>query len=251
MKQLIKRTASRLGVHLYSEASLPTGVHWLHDIRRSGRVGVRPTCFDVGANVGQTVIELRRSWPDAVIHAFEPFAQPRAELLAMASGLPHVTPIALALGATPGTLQVQPRERSVLNSLVPDPASASASTRDAETIHIETLDRYCSQHAIDAIDVLKTDTEGYDLDVLRGADRMLAAQCVEFVYVEVSFLRENRQNTAFQPVFDLLTGHHRYRFLGLYETYPLHHFDEPNLFCNALFVSRVRRQPPATQHGAA
>jgi hypothetical protein len=28
-----------------------------------------------------------------------------------------------------------------------------------------------------------------------------------------------------------------YRFLGLYETYPLHHFTAPNLFCNALFVA--------------
>lgn len=251
MKQLIKRTIGLLGGHVYSDGSLPTGVHWLHDIRRSGRIGARPICFDVGANVGQTVIELRRSWPGAVIHAFEPFAQPRAELASMASRLPDVTPVALALGAAPGTLQVQPRERSVLNSLVPDPASASASTREAETIHIETLDRYCSQHAIDAIDVLKTDTEGYDLDVLRGADGMLSTQRVEFVYVEVSFLRGNRQNTPFQPVLELLTGHHRYRFLGLYETYPLHHFDEPNLFCNALFVSRVRRQASLMQHGAA
>lgn len=249
MKQLIKRAAGLLGGHVYSDGSLPTGVHWLHDIRRSGRIGSRPTCFDVGANVGQTVVELRQSWPDAVIHAFEPFSQPRTELVSMASRLPGVTPVALALGAAPGTLQVQPRERSVLNSLVPGPASASM--RDAETIHIETLDRYCEHQAIDAIDVLKTDTEGYDLDVLRGADRMLSTQRVEFVYVEVSFLRENRQNTPFQPVFDLLTGHHRYRFLGLYETYPLHHFDEPNLFCNALFVSRALRQKPLSQHGTA
>ena len=43
-------------------------------------------------------------------------------------------------------------------------------------------------------------------------------------------------------MFDHLTARHRYRFLGLYEIYPLHHFDEPNLFCNALFVGRDARQ---------
>lgn len=236
MKRWIKDAARRMGLHLHTEASLPTGVDWLHDIRRSGLVSSAPICFDVGANVGQTVLELKRSWPDARVHAFEPFSQPRAELTSMASRLQGVMPVAVALGAEPGSAQVQPREMSVLNSLLPSTASPSAAP--AETIRIETADRYADAHGIDRIDVFKTDTEGYDLAVLRGADLLLAEQRITFVHVEVTFLPENACNTAFQPIFDLLVVHHRYRFLGLYETYPLHHFDEPNLFCNALFVAR-------------
>ena len=236
MKHWLKEAARRLGVYLHTDASLPTGVDWLHDIRRSGLVGSAPTCFDVGANVGQTVIELKRSWPDARIHAFEPFSQPRVELASVASRLQGVTTVAVALGAEPGSAQVQPREMSVRNSLLS--SSASPSSAPAETIRIETADRYAEAHRIERVDVFKTDTEGYDLAVLRGADRLLAAQRVTFVHVEVTFLPENACNTAFQPIFDLLSVHHRYRFLRLYETYPLHHFDEPNLFCNALFVAR-------------
>ncbi len=239
MKRWIKGVTRRMGLHFHTDASLPTGVDWLHDIRRSGRVGRAPICFDVGANVGQTVLELKRSWPDALIHAFEPFSQPRAELLSVASSLSEVTVVDLALGAEPGSAVVQPRELSVLNSLLP--STAPPSVGPAETIRIETVDRYCDAHGIDAVDVFKTDTEGYDLDVLRGADRMLANQCLSYVHVEVTLLHDNSQNTAFQPVFDFLAAHHRYRFLGLYETYPLHHFDEPNLFCNALFVARDLR----------
>lgn len=241
MKRWIKGAARRMGLHLHTDASLPTGVDWLHDIRRSGLVGTAPICFDVGANVGQTVLELKRSWPNALIHAFEPFSQPRAELISVADRLSGVTPVGLAFGAEPGSARVQPREMSVLNSLLPSTASPSAGP--AEAIRIETVDRYGDAHGIDTIDVFKTDTEGYDLDVLRGADRMLTNQRITFVHVEVTFLPENARNTAFRPVFDFLTVRHRYRFLGLYETYPLHHFDEPNLFCNALFVAQnVRAQ---------
>jgi len=240
MKHLIKRSASQLGLHLYSAESLPTGVNWLHDIRRSGLVGPRPICFDVGANIGQTVLELRGAIPGAVIHAFEPFASPFAELRELATGMVDVVPVQVAMGASTGSLEMQAQERSVLNSLVQREGAVSG--RPAETIRIDTVDHYCADRGVDAIDLLKTDTEGYDLDVLRGAESMLRAQSITFVHTEVTFARGNRQNTPFQAVYDWLAVQHHYCFLGLYETYPLHHFEEPNLFCNALFVSRAARE---------
>lgn len=233
--------AGQMGMHLYTDASLPTGVDWLHDIRRSGLVGASPLCFDVGANEGQTVQDLKRAWPAARVHAFEPFSQPCAALQVVAARHAGVNVAAVALGAEPGTVVVQPRATSVLNSLLS--STAPPSSAPAETLSINTVDHYCDAHGIESIDVFKTDTEGYDLEVLRGAEGMLARQRVTFVQVEVSCCPENTHNTAFQPVFDLLARRHRYRFLGLYDTYPLHHFDEPNLFCNALFVSRERRLP--------
>jgi FkbM family methyltransferase len=239
MKHLIKRAANLLGGHVYSDASLPTGVHWLRDIDRSGLLGRSPTYFDVGANVGQTVQEIRRVQSDAIIHAFEPFAAPYAALAEMARGLPDVTANHMAMGAQVGSVCVRPQALSVLNSLVEN--ASCESTFEPETVQVETVDRYCSQRALETIDVLKTDTEGFDLEVLRGAGKMLSEQRIGFVYSEVTFQDGNRQNTPFQPVFDWLSEH-GYCFLGLYETYSLHHFEEPNLFCNALFVSRRARQ---------
>jgi hypothetical protein len=73
--------------------------------------------------------------------------------------------------------------------------------------------------------------------VLRGAGELLEAGRVHYVYTEVTFCAQNRQNTPFAPVFDYLSTKD-FQFLGLYETYSLHHFHEPNVFCNALFVHR-------------
>ncbi len=86
MKALLEKATERLGGHVYSRDSLPTGVHWLQDIRRARALNPAPVCFDVGANVGQTVAALREAFADARIHAFEPFATPRRALLSATPG---------------------------------------------------------------------------------------------------------------------------------------------------------------------
>ena len=81
--------------------------------------------------------------------------------------------------------------------------------------------------------MLKTDTEGYDVEVLHGGAGLLAAGWVRFVYAEVSLDAASRQNTPFQPLFELLTAH-GHHFRGFYEQYPLHRYGEDLSFCNAL-----------------
>lgn len=248
MKTLIKRATERFGGHVFSRDSLPTGVHWLQDIQRGLALEPAPVCFDVGANVGQTVATLRAALPDARIHAFEPFLAPRQALVAATAGDARVTVVATAMGSAPGSMRVQPHPESQMSSLAgqqpPGPGLP------AEFVEIDTLANYCAGTGIDFIDVLKTDTEGYDLEVLSGAASLLAQQRIGYVFTEVGFLPDDRQHTPFLPVLELMTGY-RYRFLGLYETYPLHFFDESSVYCNALFVaSSVREKSLAMRRSA-
>jgi FkbM family methyltransferase len=248
MKSLVKKTMSFMGGHIFSDDSLPTGVHWLHDIQRLGACSPNPVCFDVGANVGQTVKELRRVFPKSPIHAFEPFAGTRAKLVAATHEDPLVKVVPLAMGSAPAILQARPNPESLMSSLVA--TSAHASNLPIESIQIGTLDAYCKEQGIQTVDVLKTDTEGYDLEVLKGAEGLLAAQRVGYIYVEVTFIPEDDQHTGFPGVFQLLSSH-GYDFLGLYETYPLHFFPAPTLFCNALFLARSMREPAVKRRRAA
>jgi len=234
MKQWIKRTARRFGVHLYADGSLPTGVDWLHDLLRLDLLPAKSVCFDVGANTGQTVLELKARLPVCHVHSFEPFPSVYAQLSETCRGLEGVTPVALAFGSEPATLFVQPREISVWSSL--NHTDHMPSSRPVEEVRVETIDRYCGQAAIDRIDMLKIDTEGFELNVLKGARGLLAAQRIGCIYVEVTFDHDDTQHTRFEPVFDLLSSQ-GFRFLGLYETYGLHHFGPQGLFCNALFVN--------------
>jgi FkbM family methyltransferase len=248
IKSVLKRQLKRSGLHLFTDGSLPPGVNWLLDIKKLG-LPTSATFFDVGANIGQTVFEVCESFPEARIFSFEPFPSTFGTLKERTAHLKHVRVFPLALGASPVALQVNVRETSVLNSLV----GANKSTESelprsgAIPITVKTLDHFCAEHGVEVIDVLKTDTEGYDLEVLRGAEALLDAGRVHYIYTEVTFCAENRQNTPFAPLFDYLTAKN-FHFLGLYETYPLHHFCDFNFFCNAMFVHRSqpgRRDPSA------
>lgn len=247
MKTFLKKTTERLGGHLFSRDSLPTGVNWLQDIQRGLALNPDPVCFDVGANVGQTVAALREVFTDAHIHAFEPFATPRQALLDATASDSRVTVVSTAMGSAPGHLLVQPNRESQMSSLTGHLASNDG--LPAERVDIDTLTNYCARAGIDFVDVLKTDTEGYDLEVLRGAGDLLAQQRIGYVFTEVGFLADDRQHTPFVPVLELMAGY-KYRFLGLYETYPLHFFDESSVYCNALFVASSVRQKSLAMRSA-
>lgn len=241
MKDLVKRFLRQCGVHLYTSDSLPCGVDWLHDIRRHGRMprAATPLCLDVGANVGQTVQAILQAFPNASIHAFEPFAEPLRLLRQRVERLPRVRVVPAALGSMDGVAMVQAQARSELNTLRHAHAETGASAEAAagqERIDIQTLDGYCRRAGIGAVDILKIDTEGYDVEVLRGGLEGLQQAAFRYIYVEVTFLDANANNTPFEQVFALLQRH-GYRLLGIYETYSMHHFPAPNHFCNALFVA--------------
>lgn len=76
--------------------------------------------FDVGANRGQTANKFTRWWPNAEIHAFEPFPAALSELRRAAVRFPKVRAVGKAVGAKPGQLDVSERPGSESNSLVPD-----------------------------------------------------------------------------------------------------------------------------------
>jgi len=40
-------------------------------------------------------------------------------------------------------------------------------------VSLETIDEFCAENNVRQVDIIKTDTEGHDLSVLRGASKML------------------------------------------------------------------------------
>ena len=54
-----------------------------------------------------------------------------------------------------------------------------------ENIVLTSLDSFCSSHRVPAIDLLKLDAEGHELEVLRGAGAMLKSEsigCIQFEF---------------------------------------------------------------------
>ena len=72
------------------------------------------------------------------------------------------------------------------------------------TVDCVTIDSFCRRSGITAIDVLKTDTEGFDLSVLKGASDMLARGGVKFVFTEFFQFDHEGKGTSLTQVADLL-----------------------------------------------
>ncbi len=54
------------------------------------------------------------------------------------------------------------------------------------TVQTQTLDNFCLEKKINNIDVLKIDTEGNELNVLKGAENLLKQNKINIIYTEIS-----------------------------------------------------------------
>jgi FkbM family methyltransferase len=167
---------------------MPYGIDYMWDIERlaASRDLEIKTFFDVGANTGQTSERALSEFPSAKVIAFEPHPKTFAELKRLSKHRRFAAyNVALSDSNGAGTLFCNGNTR---DSLV----IAEAAAKSIE-VSCLTLDSFCRREAIRSIDVLKTDTEGADLAVLRGAEDMLAKGSISFVYTEFfTFVVANR-----------------------------------------------------------
>jgi len=236
----------RLGIYYSKRRYMPRGIEWLWDLQRLLPTETVRTVIDVGANEGMLVRALLKTFPQATVHAFEPVAGTFEILRERVGGDPRVRVNRQAVSARAGTLHIRADAISVLSQVVP---ASAASDSDVESVDAVTLDSYCAQHGIEHIAVLKSDTEGHDLQVLKGAQRLLAEGRVDWVFVEVTFDPNNARNSLFGPIHDWLQAHG----MAVWCIYDSCHMDAgssrtpedplPDLmFCNVLFAKRSDAQ---------
>lgn len=176
-----------------------------------------PMLFDVGANRGQTIHKFRDAFPRATIHAFEP-APEVYRALVREYGDPPITVIhQCALGVQTEVRQFHENAQSELSSLLQPtrPQWAATLTKPRE-VYVTTVDDLCMDNGITRLDVLKLDTQGFDLMVLMGARRMLSDRRVSAVYLEVNFADLYRGQGSFGAEYDLLVSH-GFRLVSFYD----------------------------------
>ena len=134
--------------------------------------------FDVGANVGQYATRLRTLGYRGRIVSFEPQKGPFTTLSAAASQDADWTAVHLGLGSADSQQQINVYSDSALSSLRTldqDTYIYEARHVGTETIEVRALDGIIDQYARpgDRI-LLKIDTQGFENEVLRGAEQSFA-----------------------------------------------------------------------------
>lgn len=178
--------------------------------------------FDVGANDGSTAVDALKRFPAAQVVSFEPHPSTFAALTAKIGAQPRHRSVNVALGAQVGEAEMFEYDESKVNSLTPNAQFAMRYGKVGHSIHVPTttVDMFCAENGIESIDVLKIDTEGFDLVVLEGARAMMDRGAIRFIYVEFNDLqpKEGVFGGALMP-FDELLRPYGYRFVASYNDY--------------------------------
>ena len=136
-----------------------------------------PVALDVGANVGRVAERLVLAGYE--VFAFEPFAESFAALARRAEDEPRLHPHNLAIGPADGRGELHVAvdlseagswDTSLYHSLTTHPMLTDLKFSGVQGVEIRSLASLIAQGAVPAeASVLKIDTEGADLDVIRGA----------------------------------------------------------------------------------
>jgi hypothetical protein len=86
---------------------------------------------------------------------------------------------------------------------------------DQVSVPVRRLEDFCREFQIKTIDILKTDTQGAELDVLKGAGRMLSPESIRAIQCEVIFRPLYRGQAEFCEIHSLLIER-GYRLVGLF-----------------------------------
>jgi FkbM family methyltransferase len=207
----------------------------------------KPTIIDAGANVGNMTIKYKALFPDATIHAFEPFHESYSQLVRNTYKLPNIHTNQLGLADHEGTRQFHANQTASTNSLLQATQGALKGTngerfKQTSVISVElvTLDSYALAHDITHIDILKLDVQGAEPQVLQGAARLIASGSINIIFTEIMAAPFYQGQQQFH---EALVMYHHLGF-NLYNFYDLSAFEGPLRQLDAIFI---RNQQPSNQ----
>jgi FkbM family methyltransferase len=191
MKKLIRKILWSIGYDVQAVENSGSMSRLLYDTI----IYSKPNYFlDVGANIGQSALEVIRYRPDCKIASFEPLSEAHAIASKASEAFPLWTVYPrMALGETEGEVSIHISDNSVSSSLLPmkalhvESAPGSACTREEKT-KVKRLDQVLEDHSPTNRYYLKVDTQGFEMNVLKGAvgilDQVVAIQ-VELSWEEL------------------------------------------------------------------
>lgn len=222
LPQMVRRKLGRIRRNMVRRNDGAMGVDFVKDIReRLPRLEVQ-TIFDVGAFIGLAAIEYSDAFPKAIIYSFEPSLENLTQLRANIPNNPCVQSYQIALGDRDASGEFKYFSDHPSTSRLVEPGTAliesggeMVEVGGTAAVQVKTLDTFTKENGIDRIDLLKIDTEGHEMSVLKGAARTLAEGKIKLVLAECTCDPAITYHTAMSKICDFLfpLG---YRVFGFY-----------------------------------
>ena len=138
-------------------------------------------CLDIGAFEGYWTREFKQIFPDCSVMMFEGQQLKEKALTETKNLYKNVDYTIALLGANEYVVTFNIYETA--SSILPEHHNTNAIS---ETRNLSTLDKILEKSCYEKPDFIKIDTQGYELEILKGGVKTIAY--AEFVLLEVSFL---------------------------------------------------------------
>jgi FkbM family methyltransferase len=186
IKAIVKQILTKLGYevrHKSVKQKARGNPYVFYDLKKSG---FNPSCIiDIGANRGTYSEKVSQIWPDAEIFLFEPLQRHQKQLNDFCARHGKATWFGVGVGShnKEMTFQVIDQyygETSTFSEL----ESNRKNLYNTTTVDVITLDNFLEKGKISQPNLIKIDTEGFELEVLKGANNTL--QLCDFLQIEVN-----------------------------------------------------------------
>ena len=169
-----------------------------------------PVFYDVGGNKGDYTLMLNESFPKSKITTFEPNPNTYKVLKENVKG--NAILINKGVGESNGKLELffdVNNKTSVQASSNPEILKQISKTSELASVNIDVikLDEFVKE---DVIDLLKIDVEGFELEVLKGAEKLIKEnriKIIQFEFNEVNII----QRRFLKDFYDCLPNYMFYR----------------------------------------
>lgn len=188
IKEPIKKALLQFGYQVQRVKNGQIGHDPFEDMRTLADTEGPAILFDVGANRGQSVSTFHAHFPSSVIHAFEPGPSTFELLKNQTGGIPNLHLNNVALGSNCERKTLIESSVDTVSSLLPRGKDFHWGDVTSHTdVDVISIDSYCQSNGITHIDVLKSDTQGFDYEVLKGGLNMLTQHRIHLIFVELLF----------------------------------------------------------------
>lgn len=185
--------------------------------------------FDVGANVGSYAQLLSKEFPATDIYAFEPHKDTFAQLVQNVNA--PIKCINIGLGSEEKVERIYTYadgRSSVHASTFKEVFKVFHKTNEITYVDfkMKTLDNFCMEENIATIDFLKIDAEGNELNVLKGAKKMIAEDRIKIIQFEFGEC-DVFSRVFLRDFYEILPNYEIYR-LNTNELIPFIDYDSTN-----------------------
>ncbi len=187
---------------------------------------MKPVIIDVGANDGWFAkVVYRFLGKETSVISFEPLKSMSQKLQVVASHFKHYKYESYALGSTNGVVEITEYSTSGLSSLKEIAPSYQYNQEHylmnpicKYPVNVVTLDWYLEENHIENPIILKVDTQGFEMEVLKGAAKALSSGKIKAVIIEVMTIQKYSSSALYNDIFDLLHSY-GYVLFDLHQSY--------------------------------